>query len=121
MKSLSTMVPVLLLLIAFGGFISAPVVVAEGPWDVENSTGGTRAAGGNTTIDDGTGSDFEDSMLKSSEHHDDAIGTVELLWRVSLRFFMSQFVVSFTDHAATPAMQEQRDQNTVFPPHRAAD
>jgi len=121
MKSFPTMVSVLLLLIAFGCFISAPVVVAEGPWDVENSTGGTRAAGGNTTIDDGTGSDFEDPMLKSGEHSDDAIGTVELLWRVSLRFFMSQLTVSFSDQTVSSVMQEQRDQNTVLPPYHAAE
>lgn len=121
MKSFSTMVPLLLLVIAFGCFISAPVVVAEGPWDVENYGGDPRIAGGTTTNGDDTGGAYEDTMLKSGEHPDDAIGMVELLWRVSLRFFMSQLTVSYSDDTGSSVMKEQRDPNTVLPPYHAAD
>lgn len=96
MKTSPTMVPVLLLLIAFGCFLAAPAVLAEGPWDGENSSGGSHPLhGSTTTVHDGEENpDGNGILVRGAENRNDTGDWLfDMFFRITIRFIVDYVVV----------------------------
>ncbi len=126
MKTSPTIVPVLLLLIAFGCFLAAPAVLAEGPWDGESSSGGSNPLHGSTTTvhdgqeDTGDGS----SLLRGSDNRDDSDDwLVDMFFTITMRFIIDYVVMPQSmDQMSNAGMERPNASATagVELSHRAA-
>ena len=110
MKTSPTMVPVLLLLIAFGCFLAAPAVVAEGPWDGENNSGGSTLHGSTTTVHDGQGNTDDGSgvLCRAGDRHDGNDWLIDFFYRITIRLIFDYVVVP-------PSMNESPNAELAHP------
>ena len=124
MKTSPTMVTVLLLLIAFGCFMTAPVTFAEGPWDRDDANGGGVSGGNTTGFGDGQDDGDGDAILRSSgDTGRDNESTLMLAIRTSLKYFLGYMEINQpalqTDRAGLGGVHDPAVVTTNSP-HRAA-
>ncbi len=124
MKTSPTMVPVLLLLIAFGCFLAAPAVLAEGPWDGENSGGNQPLHGSTTTVHDNDDLPGDiNAILRGSEHRQGGDWFLGLFYEVTLKLVIDFYVIPGSTNQVVNATMERPSASTsngVGMSHQAA-